>query len=76
MPDAPAVVCMGELLIDFIAAEPCDDLIHAETFIRKPGGAPANVAVGLKRLDCPSAFVGMVGTDAFGRFLRKVLDEE
>ena len=32
-------------------------------FEKAPGGAPANVAVGLVRLGVPSAFMGMVGDD-------------
>lgn len=41
-----------------------------------PGGAPANVAVALRRLGVPSGFIGKVGDDPFGRFLRGVLEEE
>lgn len=67
---------MGELLIDFIADGACDALEAAETFHRKPGGAPANVACGLARLGRRAAFVGMVGEDAFGQFLRGVLETE
>ena len=70
------VICMGEILIDFMGAPAGVALEAAETFLRKPGGAPANVAVGLSRLERRSAFVGMVGDDAFGRFLRGVLEEE
>jgi fructokinase len=45
----------------------------AETFKKAAGGAPANVAVGLVRLGVPSAFMGMVGDDGFGRFLAGTL---
>lgn len=41
-----------------------------------PGGAPANVAVGIARLDGHSAFIGRVGDDPFGRFLRQTLIRE
>lgn len=75
-PAQPEVVSLGELLIDFIAAETCDDLEQAETFHRKPGGAPANVACGIARLGHKAAFIGMVGEDAFGRYLKSVLDAE
>ena len=34
-----------------------------------PGGAPANVAVGIARLGGESAFIGKVGDDPFGRFM-------
>jgi len=37
------------------------------------GGAPANVAVGLSRLGVKSGFVGKVGQDDFGYFLRDIL---
>ncbi|MDT7461633.1 aminoimidazole riboside kinase [Citrobacter koseri] len=41
-----------------------------------PGGAPANVAVGIARLGGKSAFIGRVGDDPFGRFMQKMLADE
>lgn len=41
-----------------------------------PGGAPANVAVGIARLGGKSAFIGRVGDDPFGRFMAKTLANE
>lgn len=41
-----------------------------------PGGAPANVAVGIARLGGQSAFIGRVGDDPFGRFMSKTLADE
>ncbi|AJZ89574.1 Fructokinase [Beauveria bassiana D1-5] len=41
-----------------------------------PGGAPANVAVGIARLGGNSGFIGRVGDDPFGRFMQRTLDEE
>lgn len=41
-----------------------------------PGGAPANVAVGIARLGGRSAFIGRVGDDPFGRFMQKTLADE
>ncbi|KLP52982.1 fructokinase [Enterobacter genomosp. O] len=41
-----------------------------------PGGAPANVAVGIARLGGQSAFIGRVGDDPFGRFMYKTLADE
>ncbi len=43
-------------------------------YLKCPGGAPANVAVGVSRLGGDSAFIGRVGADPFGRFLRHVLE--
>ncbi|MET3701743.1 aminoimidazole riboside kinase [Citrobacter sp. UYEF32] len=37
------------------------------------GGAPFNVAVGTARLNCQSGFIGRVGDDDFGLFLKETL---
>ncbi len=73
---APVVVYLGEILIDFMGQPAAADLSQVEHFVPKPGGAPANVAVGLRRLGVSSAFIGMVGEDAFGHMLRGVLEAE
>lgn len=41
-----------------------------------PGGAPANVAVGIARLNGCSCFIGRVGDDPFGQFMRQTLQDE
>lgn len=41
-----------------------------------PGGAPANVAVGVARLGGNSGFIGRVGDDPFGHFMRQTLCRE
>jgi fructokinase len=69
------VVCFGEVLIDFVPTVTPTTLIDAPAFKKAPGGAPANVAVGLARLGVSSAFMGKVGDDAFGRFLVNTLAE-
>ncbi|NQT85125.1 hypothetical protein HQ560_00070, partial [bacterium] len=69
------VICLGELLIDFVSTEKGLPLSESPAFAKKPGGAPANVAVGLARMGLRSGFVGKVGTDAFGDFLSDTLDE-
>jgi len=71
----PNVLCLGELLIDFCATEPDVTLARAGTFAKAPGGAPANVAVGVVRLGESAGFVGAVGNDPFGHFLEGVLVE-
>ena len=66
------VTAIGELLIDFTPAQ-----IGGEAgFLPKPGGAPANVAAAVCRLGGKSAFIGKVGKDQFGQFLKGVLDSE
>ena len=66
-------ICLGELLIDFVPTVTGTDLISAPAFKKAPGGAPANVAVGLARLGVSSAFMGKVGDEAFGHFLAQTL---
>lgn len=47
-----------------------------ERYLKCPGGAPANVAVGVARLAGDSGFIGRVGADPLGRFLQQVLQRE
>ena len=61
------VVTCGELLIDFVATEVGVTLAQASLFQKAPGGAPANVAVGLARLGHRVGFLGQVGDDEFGQ---------
>ncbi|MCW5699059.1 MAG: fructokinase [Rhodospirillales bacterium] len=68
-------ICLGELLIDFVPTVTGTGLTDAPAFIKAPGGAPGNVAVGLARLGVQSAFMGKVGDDAFGHFLADTLAE-
>ncbi len=70
------VVCFGDLLIDFVPTVTGTGLADAPAFVKAPGGAAANVAVGLARLDVGSAFMGKVGDDPFGHFLADTLRGE
>lgn len=69
----PEVITLGEFLIDFVPTVSGVGLIDAPAFKKAPGGAPANVAVGLTKLGVSSGFMGKVGDDAFGHFLAKTL---
>ncbi|PWC20198.1 aminoimidazole riboside kinase [Brenneria roseae subsp. roseae] len=60
---------MGDAVIDLIPE-------GSERYLKCPGGAPANVAVGIARLGGSSAFIGRVGDDVFGHFLQDVLHRE
>jgi fructokinase len=73
MADTPAVLALGELLIDFVPEQRGVTLAEARTFLKAPGGAPANVAVGVARLGVSSGFIGKVGDDPFGHHLADVL---
>lgn len=67
------VVTCGELLVDFVATEVGVTLAQAANFQKAPGGAPANVAVGIARLGHRAGFMGQVGDDEFGHFLADTL---
>ncbi|MCD6506432.1 carbohydrate kinase [Candidatus Poribacteria bacterium] len=68
-------ISIGELLIDFVSTTIDVPLGECPGFHKAPGGAPANVAVGLAKLGAKAGFIGKVGDDPFGRFLRKTLVE-
>jgi len=70
----PKAICIGELLIDFVSTTTDVTLAECPSFAKAPGGAPANVAVGLAKLGVDSGFIGKVGDDPFGDFLRQTLD--
>jgi len=63
------VACVGELLIDFVCSDIGTDLSKGECFIKKAGGAPANVACAISRLGGQAKLAAKVGNDPFGEFL-------
>ena len=69
----PNVLVAGETLVDFLPASD-EPLSAVEGFDRRPGGAPANVAVRLAQLDETPWFWTRVGADPFGDFLAGTLD--
>ncbi|KAF2592980.1 hypothetical protein F2Q70_00044980 [Brassica cretica] len=73
--ESPSVVCFGEMLIDFVPTTSGLSLAQAPAFKKAPGGAPANVAVGIARLGGSSAFIGKVGEDEFGYMLANILKD-
>ncbi|MGM0366877.1 MAG: PfkB family carbohydrate kinase [Actinomycetota bacterium] len=67
------ILCLGEALIDFVAVNSGKTLIEVTAFKKVAGGAPANVSVGVSKLGRTSAFLGRVGDDEFGYFLRDTI---
>lgn len=64
----PAVHVIGEALIDVV--------VRADGVERvRPGGSPANVAVGLARLGVPADLLCRIGADAYGDLLRAHLEQ-
>ena len=67
---APAILCFGEALIDFLALpSEAEAGANGRRFLEQAGGAPANVAVGIVRLGGNARFAGMLSSDMFGDFL-------
>lgn len=69
------ILCVGEVLIDFIGHQ--NDVLINETrdYHRYLGGSPANVAMNCKRLGLNSTMVSAVGNDGFGEYIFKRLEE-
>jgi len=59
----------GDAVVDLIPDTPT-------TYLKCPGGAPANVAVGIARLGGNCGFFGRVGLDPLGKFMKQTLSEE
>lgn len=66
------LVC-GEALIDLFVHEDESANLTAEAVL---GGSPFNVAIGLARLNTPSAFCGGLSFDSFGQALKQRLLRE
>lgn len=67
------IFCIGELLIDMVCVDN-KGLKDGEKFEKKAGGAPANVAASICKLEGNSYFLGQVGDDFFGAFLVEMLE--
>lgn len=65
----PQLWLTGDAVVDLIPE-------NAALYQKLPGGAPANVAVGVARLDGSVGFFGRVGNDPLGRFLKETLANE
>ena len=68
------IVALGEILIDMTYAGKSE--AGQTLFEQNPGGAPANVLAAAARLGASTAFIGKVGRDMHGEFLRDVLARE
>jgi len=68
-------ICVGEILYDcfYEQTNDKDTCIHLKCF---PGGAPANVSIGLSRLGVPTGFIGAIGNDYFGDQIYQFLKKE
>lgn len=69
----PDIMSIGEMLVDFTAVTAEDGSAY---YKQNPGGAPANVAVMAAKLGVSSGFIGKMGNDMFGHYLKDTLENE
>ncbi len=63
------ILCIGEALIDMICTDTGESLANGEHFLKKPGGAPTNVAAAIAALGGEVLLSAKVGADPFGQQL-------
>ncbi|MGI6216573.1 MAG: carbohydrate kinase family protein [Coriobacteriales bacterium] len=66
------ICALGELLIDFTDIGVSQN--GSKIFERNPGGAPANLLATAQALGVPTAFIGKVGNDMHGLYLKGLLE--
>jgi fructokinase len=69
------VLCIGEALIDMICTDRGSRLADGQNFLKKAGGAPANVAAAIAALGGQVDMAAKVGKDPFGQHLIDLLHE-
>ena len=69
------VLCIGEALIDMICTDRGSRLADGQNFLKKAGGAPANVAAAIAALGGQVDMAAKVGKDPFGQHLIDLLNE-
>jgi len=68
------ILCIGEALIDMICTDKGRSLSDGENFLKKPGGAPTNVAAAIAALGGKVELAAKVGVDPFGQHLVEVMN--
>ena len=68
------ILCIGEALIDMICTDVNVSLSNGQHFLKKAGGAPANVAAAIAALGGEVTMAAKVGDDPFGQHLIELLD--
>jgi fructokinase len=67
------ILCIGEALIDMICTDVGTSLTEGQHFLKKAGGAPANVAAAIAALGGQVELAAKVGSDPFGHHLVDVM---
>ncbi|RED48698.1 fructokinase [Seonamhaeicola aphaedonensis] len=63
------ILCVGEVLVDFIGHQTGVLISDTRDYHRYLGGSPANVAMNSARLGLKSVMVATVGNDSFGEYI-------
>lgn len=63
------ILCVGEILIDFIGHQSDVLINNTRDYHRYIGGSPTNVAMNCSRLGLKAMIVGTVGSDGFGEYI-------
>lgn len=69
------ILCVGEVLIDFIGHQSGVGIDETRDYHRYLGGSPTNVAMNLDRLGLRALMVATVGNDGFGDYIFKRFSE-
>jgi fructokinase len=67
------ILCIGEALIDMICTDTNTSLSEGQHFLKKPGGAPTNVAAAIAALGGSVELAAKVGNDPFGNQLIDIM---
>lgn len=65
------LLCIGELIIDFIGKNKNKSLSNTKNFTKLLGGSPVNVAINTSNLGLKSGIVASIGDDELGEFALK-----
>ena len=75
MKDKIDILCVGEVLVDFIGHQIGVSINNTPDYHRYLGGSPANVAMNSARLGLNSLMISTVGDDGFGDYIFKRFSE-
>ena len=69
------IICVGEILIDFIGHQAEAKISQTKDYHRYLGGSPANVAMNMTRLGMNVRMAGTIGKDGFGEYVKEKMAE-
>lgn len=73
--DSIDIVCVGEVLVDFIGHQEGVLINETRDYHRYLGGSPTNVAMNATRLGLNTVLVATVGKDGFGDYIKERLSK-